>query len=564
MEKAINTYINGVRKDSSPNYRRTTCVLLLTILKNDESLQKFLNKLDSEFMQKLEKITNDINGTKMADSKTSTNYEEDYFYCGFKSLINKIIEFSYKESEAYKKRNDRDFNLNFLSPNLLAFELLKHGYIKKIFAEIEGRPKDQDDTSEYKNSLHYKLKNFLVGKLIEEKSVTITKNGVELDVITPEVTFIKENANQDIASQPEKDGNAITQTFEFQNKEDEKKASSIINNPEEIKKVLTSIQQKFIGQEEAAKLLFLNIIKNQKLVDIPNIPSGTRSIMFIDGPSGTGKTAITKDITDNLGLPFVATSITNYSASGYVGGNITDILKELYVKSGGDLGKAQRGIVVLDELDKIVNSGRDELVMKTAVQHQLLDFLGGGKYTIEVKKGTTVEFDTSKITFVCLGALTNLRNSKTQVSSQRPMGFNVKYDEPNKAKEYSITPDDLIEMGLEKELVGRFNIYIHTKDYSKEDLKKILLESKISPLIGFTTLVSSFGKKLVIDDGVYDLIANAAYDLNTGARSLQTVVNNLNSQYLEELLMGAEDEIHITTEDVKRITDGAFKEKERH
>lgn len=564
MEKAINTYINGARKDSSPNYRRTTCVLLLTILKNDESLQKFLNKLDSEFMQKLEKITNDINGTKMADSKTSTNYEEDYFYCGFKSLINKIIEFSYKESEAYKKRNDRDFNLNFLSPNLLAFELLKHGYIKKIFAEIEGRPKDQDDTSEYKNSLHYKLKNFLVGKLIEEKSVTITKNGVELDVITPEVTFIKENANQDIVSQPEEDGNAITQTFEFQNKEDEKKASSIINNPEEIKKVLTSIQQKFIGQEEAAKLLFLNIIKNQKLVDIPNIPSGTRSIMFIDGPSGTGKTAITKDITDNLGLPFVATSITNYSASGYVGGNITDILKELYVKSGGDLGKAQRGIVVLDELDKIVNSGRDELVMKTAVQHQLLDFLGGGKYTIEVKKGTTVEFDTSKITFVCLGALTNLRNSKTQVSSQRPMGFNVKYDEPNKAKEYSITPDDLIEMGLEKELVGRFNIYIHTKDYSKEDLKKILLESKISPLIGFTTLVSSFGKKLVIDDGVYDLIANAAYDLNTGARSLQTVVNNLNSQYLEELLMGAEDEIHITTEDVKRITDGAFKEKGRH
>ncbi len=564
MEKAINTYINGVHKYPSSNYRRTTCVLLLTILKNDESLQKFLNKLDSEFMQKLEKITNDINGTKMADSKTSTNYEEDYFYCGFKSLINKTIEFSYKESEAYKKRNDRDFNLNFLSPNLLAFELLKHGYIKKIFAEIEGRPKDSDDTSEYKNSLRYKFKNFLAGKLIEEKSVTITKNGVELDVITPEVTFIKENADQDIVSQSEEDENVMTQTFEFQNKEDEKKASSIINNPEEIKKVLTSIKQKFIGQEEAAKLLFLNIIKNQKLVGIPNIPSGTRSIMFIDGPSGTGKTAITKDITDNLGLPFVATSITNYSASGYVGGNITDILKELYVKSGGDLGKAQRGIVVLDELDKIVNSGRDELVMKTAVQHQLLDFLGGGKYTIEVKKGTTVEFDTSKITFVCLGALTNLRNSKTQVSSQRPMGFNVKYDEPNKAKEYSITPDDLIEMGLEKELVGRFNIYIHTKDYSKEDLKKILLESKISPLIGFTTLVSSFGKKLVIDDGVYDLIANAAYDLNTGARSLQTVVNNLNSQYLEELLMGVDEEIHITAEDVKRINDTAFKEKGRH
>ena len=99
--------------------------------------------------------------------------------------------------------------------------------------------------------------------------------------------------------------------------------------------------------------------------------------------------------------------------------------------------------------------------------------------------------------------------------------------------------------------------------YSKSDLKKILLESKISPLIGFKTLVFSFGKKLVIDEDAYDLIAEAAYDLNTGARSLQTVVNNLNSHYLEELLVGAEEEIHITFEDVKRINEAAFKEKGR-
>lgn len=204
------------------------------------------------------------------------------------------------------------------------------------------------------------------------------------------------------------------------------------------------------------------------------------------------------------------------------------------------------------------------LDMRTAVQHQLLDFLGGGIYTIKVEEGKTVDFDTSKLTFVCLGALTNLRNNKMQMASKRPIGFNAKYDEAKLAKDYSITPEDLIKMGFEKELVGRFNTYVHTRDYSKEDLKKILLESKISPLIGFTTLASSFGKRLLIDDGVYELIAEAAYDLNTGARSLQTVVNNLNSQYLKELLMGVEDEIHITTEDVKRITDGAFKEKGRH
>lgn len=118
-------------------------------------------------------------------------------------------------------------------------------------------------------------------------------------------------------------------------------------------------------------------------------------------------------------------------------------------------------------------------------------------------------------------------------------------------------------MGFEKELVGRFNTYVHTKDYSKDDLKKILLESKISPLIGFKTFVSSLGKKLVIDDDAYDLIAEAAHDLNTGARSLQAVVNNLETQYLEESLLGVDNEIHVTEEYVRRINEAAFKEKGR-
>lgn len=445
--------------------------------------------------------------------------------------------------------------------------------IINIFAELEDNPKVNRIVSEDPNSYFTKLIDLLYSRIVQEKSLYYTLKPVVTDIKTSNVVNQKErfqsnntvSYNVPTQNQERKTAtaNSASTSFNYQTAEAKERTEGVMNNPENIKKMLASIEQKFIGQENAAKLLFFNIIKNQKLASIPNIPSGTRSVMFIDGPSGTGKTAITKDITDNLGLPFVATSITNYSASGYVGGNITDILKELYVKSGGDLSKAERGIVVLDELDKIVNNSSRDLTMKTAVQHQLLDFLGGGKYTIEVDKGQTVEFDTSKLTFVCLGALTNLRNDKMQMSSSRPIGFNVKYDESTKAKDYSITPEDLIKMGFEKELVGRFNTYVHTKDYSKSDLKKILLESKISPLIGFKTLVFSFGKKLVIDEDAYDLIAEAAYDLNTGARSLQTVVNNLNSRYLEELLVGAEEEIHITFEDVKRINEAAFKEKGR-
>lgn len=576
---AIDMRLNGKQNNMSLGESKTIdcCTLLLAIIETDNELQTFLNELNPKFIDRLKSKIDTINNTKTGffGAKSSENYSKDYSDFKYDYLLRDELLFINEYARKYQERNkDRILNINFLSPNLIAWSLMTNNSIINIFAELEDNPKVNRIVSEDSNSYFTKLRTFLHSRIVQEESLNYTLKPVVTNTKTSDVVNQKEgfqsnntvsyNATMQNQERKVASANSASTSFNFQTVTAKEMTNSVTNNPEEIKKVLTSIQQKFIGQEEAAKLLFLNIIKNQKLVGIPNIPSGTRSIMFIDGPSGTGKTAITKDITDNLGLPFVATSITNYSASGYVGGNITDILKELYSKSNGDLGKAQRGIVVLDELDKIVNSGRNDLVMKTAVQHQLLDFLGGGKYTIEVEKGTPVEFDTSKITFVCLGALTNLRNSKTQVSSQRPIGFNVKYDEPNKVKDYSITPDDLIEMGFEKELVGRFNTYIHTKDYSKEDLKKILLESKISPLIGFTTLVSSFGKKLVIDDGVYELIAEAAYDLNTGARSLQTVVNNLNSQYLEELLMGVEDEIHITTEDVKRITDAAFKEKGRH
>lgn len=568
INAAINRRINGNKVAMDSDCEELDCyILLMTIIQSNEKFQKILNVLNPEFIDKLEMDIYILNGEYIHsysfEPKSSTNYERDYRYYEFEEIVKEIMKFLNQEKINFRaKHSNEDVDINILSPNVIAWSILHYKFVWKMFNRLDGKPNVAYNPSEVTDSLYFKFMNFLNDEMIKEKSITFTKNkkSTELD------TFIKENDNQTTVSQTLAE-KTITEdnsspVFDAQT-EEEKKKTSIVSSPENIKKMLASIEQKFIGQENAAKLLFFNIIKNQKLASIPNIPSGTRSIMFIDGPSGTGKTAITKDITDNLGLPFVATSITNYSASGYVGGNITDILKELYVKSDGDLSKAERGIVVLDELDKIVNNSSRDLTMKTAVQHQLLDFLGGGKYTIEVDKGQTVEFDTSKLTFVCLGALTNLRNDKMQMSSSRPIGFNVKYDESTKVKDYSITPEDLIKMGFEKELVGRFNTYVHTKDYSKSDLKKILLESKISPLIGFKTLVSSFGKKLVIDEDAYDLIAEAAYDLNTGARSLQTVVNNLNSHYLEELLVGAGEKIHITFEDVKRINEAAFKEKGR-
>lgn len=324
--------------------------------------------------------------------------------------------------------------------------------------------------------------------------------------------------------------------------------------------LLNEIQKKFIGQEVAAEGLFYNIVNNQQLAEMEDIPDGQRSIIFMDGPTGTGKTAIAREITEKLGIIFVSSSVTNYSSTGYVGGNITDILKELYKKADGDLEKAQRGIIVFDEFDKIAYSRNDELVMKKAVQQQLLDFLGGGKYNICVFDMNEIEFDTSKLTFVCLGALTDLRSKKTE--TKQSIGFGQTY-QSNESQIYSITPQDLINIGLERELVGRFNTYLHTDNYNKESLEKILRESTISPLIGFKKWIEAYGKQLVIDEDVYGLIVEQAYKLNTGARSLQTIMNNIRTPLIKEVLRGTNDTIHLDSETVMKSNSQTMNRKGR-
>lgn len=329
--------------------------------------------------------------------------------------------------------------------------------------------------------------------------------------------------------------------------------------------LLDDIQNKFIGQEEAVEGLFYNIVNNQQLAEIDDIFDGQRSIIFLDGPTGTGKTAITREITEKLDIPFVASSVTNYSSAGYVGGNITDILKDLYKKANGNLKKAQKGIVVFDEFDKIAYSQNDGLEMKKAVQQQLLDFLGGGKYNIDVGDNMftsrKIEFDTSKLTFVCLGALTDLRSRKTE--KKQTIGFGQSTQSSNQDQNYSITPQDLINIGLERELVGRFNTYLHTDDYSKKVLTKILKESTISPLIGFKKWIESKEKKLIVDEDVYDLIAEQAYELNIGARSLQTVMNNIRTHFLKEVLRGTNDTIYLDSETVIQISNQTINRRGR-
>lgn len=377
---------------------------------------------------------------------------------------------------------------------------------------------------------------------------------------------IKSNNSEDLLNEILLHPNGKSQTTTAP-KVEPSQASPKTKEKEDSKKstweILDGIKAKFIGQERLAKELFYNIINNQFLANQEEIVDGERSIIFIDGPTGTGKTAITREIAKCLDIPFTSTSITNYSSTGYVGGNITDTLVDLYKKANGNIKKAEKGIIVLDEFDKIISNGRNGLEMKRAVQQQLLDFLGGGKYIINVgdrQNEKLVEFDTSRLTFVCLGALTDLRTKKTDKR------FEIGFDSNNKTQNngtYTISPEDLIELGIEKELVGRFNTYLHTDEYNKNALERILRESSISSIKGFEKLLSAHGMSLKIDEDAYGEIAGSAYNLNTGARSLQTIVNIVRNEYLEKIYNGSIESVHLTKDNVESIVQDSTTRRER-
>lgn len=547
--------------------------LFVAAFQEEPQLEEFArtNHLD------LSRFYADLRITNPAEVKANkfpffvNSYEQFYGDNSVKQVM-KIITNNMGETSKFSIHDKRYLQINYLSPALILNYIMDYENVIEEFKFIEK----SKDVYNNPNSLFNKLRTYVKNICFLEKSWSyepINKELSQEELNQPRVSFIFNAYGNRVSAPSRGNDSMITLMPKMPTPKEATKdalvsdTNSILGSSEEsdsidIKKNLKTIEKKFIGQEETVKNIFLNLISNQKLAELRKVPSGTRSVIFIDGPSGTGKTAITKDIAEVLDVPFVATSITNYSTTGYAGGDLTDILKDLLIKAQGNPFKAEKGIVVLDEFDKITNFGNNDLVVKKAIQHQLLDFLGGGKYTVDYE-GAKVEFDTSKLTFVCLGALTNLRNTKTNTKIQRPIGFNTPLVTSTESKEYTITPADLINMGLEKELVGRFNTFLHTKDYSKNYLKKILLESEISPLIGLKAIASSNNKILTIDEDAYDLIAQSAYDLNTGARSLQTIISSIKTEYLEQILLGKDQEIHITSKDILRITSETFKERSR-
>lgn len=280
-------------------------------------------------------------------------------------------------------------------------------------------------------------------------------------------------------------------------------------------KIADEVKKEIVAQDEAIKTVVTQIIMTKRF---PNLKKRN---MFLVGPTGVGKTAIMEILSKILKIPLTIFSVPGLSQAGYVGGNINDILKSALIKCNFDVSKVENSIIVLDEIDKIGFRGYDSGSISTeGVQDELLKLIEGDKRTIEFergKKGYTI--DTSKIIFIGTGACQEFYNRQ----ERRTVGFET--PEPSK-KVKSISSDDLVNLGLKPELIGRLPVLIELNCLTKKDLITIL-KNPYGELAKMIEAFASMGITLSNIDELYDMIAEDALRKNIGARGIVATVTKI-------------------------------------
>ncbi|MEW6550604.1 MAG: ATP-dependent Clp protease ATP-binding subunit ClpX [Campylobacterota bacterium] len=299
--------------------------------------------------------------------------------------------------------------------------------------------------------------------------------------------------------------------------------------PKQIKEYLDGY---IIGQDDAKKALSVAIYNHYKRIDKPTFRGIEleKSNILLIGPSGSGKTLLAKSLAKILNVPFAIADATSLTEAGYVGEDVESILSRLLSASDFDVEKAQKGIVYIDEIDKIAkmagsaSSGRD--VSGEGVQQALLKMLEGTQIYVpqKGKKSSTSDnilFDTSHVLFICGGAFVGLE--KKEEKSYK-MGFLSKEEEK---KQKPLTPKDLINYGLIPEFVGRIPVIAKLEELTLDDLIRILKEPKNALLSQYTALFELDGCELVYEDEAIELIAQMALDRGVGARGLRGIVEQI-------------------------------------
>ena len=306
-------------------------------------------------------------------------------------------------------------------------------------------------------------------------------------------------------------------------------------NPVSIKEHL---DQFVIGQDSAKTVLSVAVANHYKRIIQPPIDFDLdKSNVMVLGATGAGKTLMARTIAKYLDVPFAIADATTLTESGYVGDDVENVVQKLYANSGGDIEKTQKGIIFIDEIDKICRKGENTSLTRDVsgegVQQGLLKIVEGTECRVPPMGGRkhpdqqTITIDTKNILFIVGGAFTELEK-QIERSKSSGMGFGSDLKN-NEDKNYlaEVKPEDLIKYGLIPEFVGRFSMITYVNKLSEDQLVKILTEPKNAIIKQMQYLFNLDDIKIDFTKEAKISIAKKAKELGTNARGLKNIMDNI-------------------------------------
>jgi ATP-dependent Clp protease ATP-binding subunit ClpX len=305
-----------------------------------------------------------------------------------------------------------------------------------------------------------------------------------------------------------------------------------VPDPKNIKEYL---DQHVIGQDDAKIVLSVAIVNHYKRINSQRQDIAKSNILMIGG-TGTGKTLMAKTVAKYLEVPFVIADATCLTEAGYVGDDVESMISRLYAAAEGNIEACQRGIIFLDEIDKIAKKGESATLSRDVsgegVQQALLKIVEGTRCKIPAygsKKNNnfdTVEIDTTNILFIAGGAFVGLEKIIQNRVHGTVMGFGSQVNTVEK-RELNVAPDDLVKYGMIPEFVGRFSNYVSLDDLTKSDLIEILTKVKGNFVDQYKWLFEQDGVTLLFDPESLELIADRTLTTKTGARGLHNELEKI-------------------------------------